>query len=262
MKIFRKLRQKLLSENAPNGTANKLSKYLIYAIGEIVLVVIGILIAVAINNNQQRNILERKEQTYLRGLQNEFETSKSKLTQLIKVNQENYTNAEKILEHTNQAESALSEKEFSNLLFNSFAFDISFNANNSLLNEMINSGSLKDISNDGLRILLTNWGATMEDIARQEFELGEQRVKVLDMFRTDRYSIRTIFAQTNADNGLTLNEQDATVSNLSLLQSLAFENNVLMFHSTSLSTEKTHYLPLMQELDAILNLLKNEIDEE
>ncbi len=43
IKFFRKIRQKLITEN-------KFSKYLIYAIGEIVLVVIGILIALAINN--------------------------------------------------------------------------------------------------------------------------------------------------------------------------------------------------------------------
>ena len=43
IKFFRKIRQNLLSEN-------KFSKYLIYAIGEIILVVIGILIALQINN--------------------------------------------------------------------------------------------------------------------------------------------------------------------------------------------------------------------
>jgi hypothetical protein len=43
IKIFRKIRQHLLSEN-------KFSKYLLYAIGEIILVVIGILIALQINN--------------------------------------------------------------------------------------------------------------------------------------------------------------------------------------------------------------------
>ena len=38
-------------------TENKFSKYLIYAIGEIVLVVIGILIALQVNNlNYSRNI--------------------------------------------------------------------------------------------------------------------------------------------------------------------------------------------------------------
>ena len=43
IKFFRRIRQRLLTEN-------KFSKYLIYAIGEIVLVVIGILIALQINN--------------------------------------------------------------------------------------------------------------------------------------------------------------------------------------------------------------------
>jgi len=43
IKFFRRIRQKFLTEN-------KFSKYLLYAIGEIVLVVIGILIALQINN--------------------------------------------------------------------------------------------------------------------------------------------------------------------------------------------------------------------
>ncbi|RDK87028.1 DUF6090 family protein [Marinirhabdus gelatinilytica] len=43
LKFFRRIRQRLLSEN-------KFSKYLLYAIGEIILVVIGILIALQINN--------------------------------------------------------------------------------------------------------------------------------------------------------------------------------------------------------------------
>jgi len=50
IKFFRKIRQKLLSEN-------NFSKYLIYAIGEIILVVVGILIALQINNwNEERKI--------------------------------------------------------------------------------------------------------------------------------------------------------------------------------------------------------------
>lgn len=49
IKFFRKIRRKLLTEN-------RFSKYLFYAIGEILLVVIGILIALSVNNwNNQRN---------------------------------------------------------------------------------------------------------------------------------------------------------------------------------------------------------------
>jgi len=57
IKFFRKIRQNLLMEN-------QTSKYFKYAIGEIVLVVIGILIALSINNwNDERNVkLEKKAQ--------------------------------------------------------------------------------------------------------------------------------------------------------------------------------------------------------
>jgi len=62
IKFFRKIRQKLLSEN-------KFSKYLLYAIGEIVLVVIGILIALSINNwNEERksnNLLQKYKQSII-----------------------------------------------------------------------------------------------------------------------------------------------------------------------------------------------------
>ena len=54
IKFFRRIRQQLLTEN-------KFSKYLIYAIGEIILVVIGILIALQINNwneNRKNRIAE------------------------------------------------------------------------------------------------------------------------------------------------------------------------------------------------------------
>jgi len=54
IKFFRKIRQKMLTEN-------KFSKYLLYAIGEIALVVIGILIALSINNWNEREKNENLE---------------------------------------------------------------------------------------------------------------------------------------------------------------------------------------------------------
>ena len=56
IKFFRKIRRRLLTEN-------KISKYLIYAIGEIVLVMIGILLALQVNNwneNQKTLKLEKE----------------------------------------------------------------------------------------------------------------------------------------------------------------------------------------------------------
>ncbi|MBO0331110.1 DUF6090 family protein [[Muricauda] lutisoli] len=56
--IFRKIRKALLSEN-------KFSKYLLYALGEIILVVIGILLALQINTCNNEKIQDGKEQFYL-----------------------------------------------------------------------------------------------------------------------------------------------------------------------------------------------------
>src|SRR6056297_155228 len=61
IKFFRKIRQKMLSEN-------KFSKYLIYAIGEIVLVVIGILIALQINNWNESRKESATIKTYLKSM--------------------------------------------------------------------------------------------------------------------------------------------------------------------------------------------------
>jgi len=61
MKFFRKLRHRLLSEN-------RISKYLIYAIGEILLVMIGILLALQINNWNERNKLRNVEKAILEGI--------------------------------------------------------------------------------------------------------------------------------------------------------------------------------------------------
>ncbi|GMN06188.1 hypothetical protein MTsPCn5_15770 [Croceitalea sp. MTPC5] len=51
IQLFKKIRRQHLGKN-------RIGKYLLYAIGEILLVVIGILIAVAINNsNERKNVM-------------------------------------------------------------------------------------------------------------------------------------------------------------------------------------------------------------
>lgn len=67
IKFFRRIRQRLLSEN-------KFSKYLLYAIGEIILVVIGILIALQINNANDLKKKRHKEIVYLTELKKGLET--------------------------------------------------------------------------------------------------------------------------------------------------------------------------------------------
>ncbi len=79
LNFFRKIRQRLLSEN-------KFSKYLIYAIGEIILVVIGILIALQINNWNEK----RKEKESLHAIYdlviNDLESDLENIPEILKYN--------------------------------------------------------------------------------------------------------------------------------------------------------------------------------
>jgi len=251
MKFLRKIRQKLIDEK-------KLRNYLLYAVGEIILVVIGILIALAINNNNQNRADRKKEVTYLKGLKTEFQISKLKLAKLMEVNQQNYDEAKSLIVHMSKDTVTLTEKEFAESLYASFAQDVAFNPNNSLLNEMLNSGSLRNISNPQLRIYLTNWISTLEDIAKQENDLALQREKVLDLFRNNENSIRTVIDLAGVNKELDIPEGNKVISNLQLLSSREFENNVLMFILTTYATEKAHYTPLMENINAILTLLESE----
>src|SRR5690606_1689599 len=64
-RFFRNIRQKLAAEN-------KAMAYLRYAIGEIVLVVIGILIALQINNWNATRIEKSKELVYLKNIKRDL----------------------------------------------------------------------------------------------------------------------------------------------------------------------------------------------
>jgi hypothetical protein len=65
IKFFRKIRQNLLMEN-------KTAKYFKYAIGEIILVVIGILIALWINTLNQEKAQQKKIDSILVKIQNDI----------------------------------------------------------------------------------------------------------------------------------------------------------------------------------------------
>ena len=76
IKFFRKIRQNLLMEN-------KTGKYFKYAIGEIVLVVIGILIALQVNNWNQNRIAQNEEKEVITKLHNDFKENKKALKEFL-----------------------------------------------------------------------------------------------------------------------------------------------------------------------------------
>lgn len=76
IKFFRQIRQKLLAEN-------KVIKYLLYAVGEIILVVIGILIALQIDNWNEQKKLRKEEQAVILSLHENFVIASEQSTELI-----------------------------------------------------------------------------------------------------------------------------------------------------------------------------------
>lgn len=76
IKFFRRIRQKLLIEN-------RFTKYLLYALGEIVLVVIGILIALQVNNNNNEKREHKEEMAMLEDLKVDLEMADQKVKKQI-----------------------------------------------------------------------------------------------------------------------------------------------------------------------------------
>ena len=76
IKFFRRIRHKLLGEG-------KVKNYLLYAIGEIVLVVVGILIALQLNNFNEAKKEKLKEYKILTSLLEDFTTNQKEISQSI-----------------------------------------------------------------------------------------------------------------------------------------------------------------------------------
>ena len=79
--FFRRIRQKLMTEH-------KFGKYLLYAIGEIFLVMIGILLALQVNTWKIEKENTVKEKTYLMGIKSDLIKDKGLILRLIPNNYE------------------------------------------------------------------------------------------------------------------------------------------------------------------------------
>ncbi len=76
LKFFRRFRQRLLAEN-------RFSKYLLYAIGEIFLVMIGILLAMQVNNWNENRKMIRQEKELLSGVLESLKTDSVSFERII-----------------------------------------------------------------------------------------------------------------------------------------------------------------------------------
>ena len=91
IKFFRKIRYDLME-------TGKTTKYLKYAIGEIILVVIGILIALSINNWNEERKDRIREQSILKNLQIDFKSNINNVDKTYNSFLEAYEASAKLLE--------------------------------------------------------------------------------------------------------------------------------------------------------------------
>ena len=125
---------------------NRLSKYLLYAIGEILLVVIGILIALQINNQNDLRKERVKEIHYLENIKTDLEINLLEMDRYLVNRTKGIAAANRIIEH-------FDGKPITDYgAFNADGVEVyeweKFWQNNNTFQELVNSGNLALISNE------------------------------------------------------------------------------------------------------------------
>ena len=154
IKFFRKIRQNLLSEG-------KTGRYLKYAIGEIILVMIGILLALQVNNWNQNRIEQKEEKEIITKLHKDFKENKKILKDfLVEVNKQ--MNAQETLMHLiGASKEELYKHNLDSIFYVSFGYsEIAF-ADNTIEN-IIQSGKLNLLKNQKITDLLYKWNTLSE----------------------------------------------------------------------------------------------------
>jgi hypothetical protein len=141
---------------------NKTGKYFKYAIGEIILVVIGILIALSINNWNEARKNKQTENNLLIGLKNEFKLNLEKIDEAIDLNQKNI-DACFIITKMIRGNTLKKQTVALDSLLGRLGVISSFDSRRAVTDEIINSGKLDFIKNDSLRLLITSWPAQLSE---------------------------------------------------------------------------------------------------
>ena len=152
--LFRNIRQKLLSQN-------RITRYLAYAVGEIILVVIGILIALQVNNWNESRKLKKQKAVLLENLQQDFEENLNRLDIIIGFLNDREDYARQILSLLD----SLPDKVDS--IPTVFALERAgfvhyFNPTQPTYDEMKSSGTLSLISNKELKRVLSSYQTFLE----------------------------------------------------------------------------------------------------
>jgi hypothetical protein len=138
--FFRKIRKSLIDSSAAR-------KYFLYAIGEIALVVIGILIALQINNWNENRKEEEVEQKLLLSLQREISTNITELEIIIDRHTKSSELNKKLLEYFSSPSESYDVVSLDSLVENASS-PYSFNPQMGVVKSMISTGEINFIRNE------------------------------------------------------------------------------------------------------------------
>ena len=239
IKFFRKIRYNLMEQN-------KTGKYFKYAIGEIVLVVIGILIALSINNwNESRKDL-KTELNSLISLKQEFEHNKSLLSEMQKLRQE-------IIEPNKAFNKLLSSGKFTYediLKGTRKLFWSTSNPSYGVLNSLIASGEINLIKPDSLKFRISNWKDFLVDFLEDEKTISATAGKWSEIKRV------------KFPNRSWGDYQEAEIKEIYLMEAHQIEyRNRFQHYLTVLGYVIDYYPPVENELDNIIQLIDIRIKE-
>lgn len=230
LKFFRKIRQQLLSENS-------FSKYLLYAAGEILLVMIGILLALQVNNWNENLRNQFKETLYLNAL---FEEIKQDTASLEKIYQK-FEKVETATRYVLEVIEVPDKKVIDTLkLLNNLKLMVAFDQDLPepiVWQELQSTGNLTFIQDRTLIKQLYNYYAKIKNCERdfennaqpfinqgRYFDSANSPIKIQDDFFQDR-NINTIPSEENLQ--IILNSTELKRISRGILTGMLISKNVL-----------------------------------
>ena len=235
-------------------------KYIWFAILEVLLVVIGILIALQVNNWTEKQKLRTIEKSVLVDLRSELYANITRLDSIINERENVLAAGRLLLEQSGPDASWDSEVNFDSLLFKVILSGWKFFPESGVVTDMLNSGKLNVIQNDSLRYMISSLPA---DIALLNDEDDTYRVDLHGYFVpffSGNYAIRNIVK----DRGLFGRDMDLGVSTFrtypeSLLRNQELEG-VLTIQTIWTNTAIGLYNRQLGKYKTILRLINQELE--
>lgn len=145
----------------------KIRQYLLYATGEILLVVIGILIALQVNNWNTNRLDRIEERALLFQLKNEFISNKEQLEAKIELRALGAESTLRLLKMIDDNTNRYSASAVHTPIANALPV-YTFDPQNGVMAQLVDAGKLNLVMNDTLRELISNWNGIIIDLKENE----------------------------------------------------------------------------------------------